>query len=144
MSHGEAYRDSGLVFCKEDGTAIDPREFTKRFRRRLESAGLRKVRLHDLRHTHATLLLARGIPAKLVQEGVLVHAGITMTLELYSHVTPEMQKQAAESLNRLLTKSRCTKKTLLKSKASNKVTLRNPLAGAQSLLFICLKLKLHY
>ncbi|MBT9171959.1 MAG: Transposase [Syntrophomonadaceae bacterium] len=100
---GAAYQDSGLVFCREDGNPLDPGRFTKSFQRRLEAAGLPKVRLHDLRHTHATLLLARGIPAKLVQER-LGHSSITMTLDLYSHVTPEMQKLAAESLNGLLAK----------------------------------------
>jgi integrase len=98
---GKAYQDNGLVFCREDGIALDPREFTKRFQRWLEKAGLPRVRLHDLRHTHATLLLARGVPAKLVQER-LGHSSITMTLDLYSHVTPEMAKLAAESMNGLL------------------------------------------
>lgn len=98
---GEAYQDGGLVFCKEDGTPIDPKVFTRRFRRILGEAGLPKVRLHDMRHLHATLLLQRGIPAKLVQER-LGHSSITMTLDLYSHVTPEMQRLATESLNGLL------------------------------------------
>jgi integrase len=98
---GGDYRDNGLVFCKEDGTALEPVDFNKRFQRYLTNAGLPKVRLHDLRHTHATLLLARGIPAKLVQER-LGHSSITMTLDLYSHVTPEMQRLAAESMNGLL------------------------------------------
>jgi integrase len=102
---GAAYQNSGLVFCREDGEALDPREFTKRFQRWLEKSGLPRTRLHDLRHTHATLLLARGIPAKLVQER-LGHSSITMTLDLYSHVTPEMAKLAAESMNGLLGKSR--------------------------------------
>ncbi|MBT9156282.1 MAG: Transposase [Firmicutes bacterium] len=100
---GEAFQDNGLVFCKEDGTFLNIQEFTKRFQRWLEKAGLPKVRLHDLRHTHATLLLKRGVPAKLVQER-LGHSSITMTLDLYSHVTPEMAKLAAESLNGLLSK----------------------------------------
>ncbi|MBT9157021.1 MAG: Transposase [Firmicutes bacterium] len=100
---GEAYQATGLVFCREDGTFLNPQEFTKRFQRWLEKAGLPKVRLHDLRHTHATLLLKRGVPAKLVQER-LGHSSITMTLDLYSHVTPEMAKLAAESLNGLLSK----------------------------------------
>jgi len=100
---GEAYQDNGLVFCKEDGTALNPKDFTKHFQRLLINAGVPKVRLHDMRHLHATLLLQRGIPAKLVQER-LGHSSITMTLDLYSHVTPEMQKLAAESLNGLLSK----------------------------------------
>lgn len=100
---GEAYQDHNLVFCKPDGTPLDPREFTKHFQRLLKKAGLPQVRLHDLRHTHATLLLKRGIPAKIVQER-LGHSSITITLDLYSHVTPEMQRLAAESLNSLLNK----------------------------------------
>lgn len=102
---GEAYQDKGLVFCKEDGTPLRPEEFTKRFQRWLKKAGLSRVRLHDLRHTHATLLLKAGVPAKIVQER-LGHSSITMTLDLYSHVTPEMQKLAAATLNGLLSKEK--------------------------------------
>lgn len=106
---GGAYQDNGLVFCKADGTAIDPREFTKRFQKRMVDAGLPKTRLHDMRHLHATLLLKRGIPAKLVQER-LGHSSIQMTLDLYSHVTPEMKRLAAESLNGLLNKEKSSVK----------------------------------
>ena len=107
---GKAYQDKDIVFCKADGTYLDPEEFTRRFQRLLKKAGLPRVRLHDLRHLHATLLLQRGIPAKLVQER-LGHSSITMTLDLYSHVTPEMQKLAAESLNGLLSKGKSPAKT---------------------------------
>ncbi|MCL5981376.1 MAG: site-specific integrase [Firmicutes bacterium] len=110
---GAAYQDRNLVFCREDGSLLRPEEFTKRFQRHLVNAGLPKVRLHDLRHTHATLLLQRGIPAKLVQER-LGHSSITMTLDLYSHVTPEMQKLAAESLNGLMAKASAKKEGLAK------------------------------
>ena len=102
---GEAYQDNGLVFCKEDGTPLDPREFTKRFQRQLAKAGLPKVRLHDLRHTHASLLLARGVHPKVVQER-LGHSSITMTLDLYSHLTPGLQEAAAATLNGLLGKEK--------------------------------------
>lgn len=102
---GEAYQDTGLVFCKEDGTPIDPREFTKRFQRQLAKAGLPKVRLHDLRHTHASLLLARGVHPKVVQER-LGHSSITMTLDLYSHLTPGLQEAAAHTLDGLLRKEK--------------------------------------
>lgn len=102
---GEAYQDNGLVFCKEDGSPLRPEEFTKRFQRHLEKAGLPKVRLHDLRHTHASLLLARGVHPKVVQER-LGHSSITMTLDLYSHLTPGLQEAAAATLNGLLSKER--------------------------------------
>ncbi|NPV44790.1 MAG: site-specific integrase, partial [Firmicutes bacterium] len=103
---GEAYEDHNLVFCTEKGTPLDPRNFTRHFKRLLKKAGLpTDIRLHDLRHTYATLLLKRGVPAKIVQE-LLGHSTITITLDLYSHVTLEMQKLAAESLNGLLSKEK--------------------------------------
>lgn len=98
---GKAYNDNNLVFCKEDGSPLDPRSFTRHFQRLLEKSGLPKVRLHDLRHTHATLLLARGVHPKIVQER-LGHSSITMTLDLYSHLIPSLQEAAAKSLNGLL------------------------------------------
>jgi integrase len=107
---GEAYQDGGLVFCKEDGTPLDPRDFTKRFQRHLEKAGLPKVRLHDLRHTHASLLLARGVHPKVVQER-LGHSSITMTLDLYSHLVPGLQEAAAATLNGLLGKEKSPART---------------------------------
>ncbi len=95
------YLDQNLVFAREDGTYLDPSEFTKRFQRHLKRANLPKVRLHDLRHTHASLLLARGIHPKVVQER-LGHSSISMTLDLYSHLTQGMQEAAATSLNGLM------------------------------------------
>ncbi|MEM5243078.1 site-specific integrase [Thermoanaerobacter sp. CM-CNRG TB177] len=107
---GEAYQDNGLVFCKEDGSPLDSREFTKCFQRLLEKAGLPKVRLHDLRHTHASLLLARGIHPKVVQER-LGYSSITMTLDLYSYLVPGLQELAAQSFNGLLSKTKNLGKT---------------------------------
>jgi integrase len=64
--------------------------------------GLDRIRLHDLRHTHATHLLAAGIHPKVAQER-LGHSSIAITLDLYSHVMPGMQAQAAERVNDVLT-----------------------------------------
>lgn len=102
---GEAYRDNDLVFCQVDGTFIEPIGFTKGFQKNLEAAGLPRVRLHDLRHTHASLLLARGVHAKVVQER-LGHSSITMTLDLYSHMMDGLDEAAAASLNGLLGKEK--------------------------------------
>ncbi len=99
----ELYQDNNLVFALEDGRYIEPRAFTKRFQRIIKKAGLSKLRLHDLRHTHASLLLARGIHPKIVQER-LGHSSITITLDLYSHLTDNLQESAALSLNGLMTK----------------------------------------
>jgi integrase len=59
------------------------------------------IRFHDLRHTSATLLLAEGVHGKIVQER-LGHANIAMTLDLYSHVTADMQRHAADILDAAL------------------------------------------
>jgi integrase len=103
---GEAYQKNNLVFCKADGAKIDPREFTKRFPAYYsKKQELPRVRLHDLRHTHASLLLARGVHPKVVQER-LGHSSITMTLDLYSHMTPGLDEAAAATLNGLLRKNK--------------------------------------
>lgn len=102
---GEAYEKNNLVFCHADGTSLSPPQVTRRFQQLLERAGLPKVRLHDLRHTHASLLLAQGVHPKVVQER-LGHSSITMTLDLYSHLTPGLDEAAAATLNGLLSKNK--------------------------------------
>jgi integrase len=63
-----------------------------------------KIRFHDLRHTHATMLLRKDVHPKIVSER-LGHSSISITLDTYSHVLPDMQKEAAEKLNDLMTQS---------------------------------------
>jgi integrase len=67
----------------------------------LQTAGLPRERCYDLRHTRATLLLARGVPVKVVSE-MLGHANIGITLSLYAHVLPHMQQQAANTMDAML------------------------------------------
>lgn len=67
----------------------------------LERAGLPRIRFHDLRHTAATLLLGQGIHPKIAAE-MLGHTRISTTLDLYSHATPTMQREATEALDALL------------------------------------------
>jgi integrase len=71
------------------------------FRRLLKTAGLPLIRFHDLRHTAATLLLLQGVPAKVVSE-MLGHATIAITLDVYSHVLPSMQQDAAQAMEAVL------------------------------------------
>jgi integrase len=68
----------------------------------LDRAGLPRIRFHDLRHTAATLLLGRGVHPKIVSE-MLGHSQIAITLDLYSHVTPTMQRQATDAMEAVLT-----------------------------------------
>jgi integrase len=101
LAWGAAYRDHGLVFCREDGTPIWPRTFSRFFDHHVRDAGLPKIRLHDLRHTHATLALEAGVHPKVVQER-LGHATIAITLDTYSHAIPAMQEDAAAKIAALL------------------------------------------
>lgn len=92
---GDDYHDYGLVFCQPDGKPLHGHNITQGdLRRVLARAGLPRLRFHDLRHSHATLLLQQGEHPKVVSER-LGHAGVGITLDTYSHVLPGMQKQAA-------------------------------------------------
>jgi integrase len=99
---GDAWREQDLVFTTAIGGALRGNHILQRnFAPLCERLGLPRIRLHDLRHTLATLLFVNRIPAKVVQE-MLGHSDISMTLDVYSHVLPEMQAEAAESLDNLL------------------------------------------
>ncbi len=86
--------DEGLVFCREDGSPIHPQSFSQVFTRAVEKAGLRVIRLHDLRHTHATIAVKAGVPVKGTSER-LGHESPAFTLKRYAHVMPGMQAEAA-------------------------------------------------
>lgn len=96
---GPAWEEHGLVFTRENGTPIHPDSFTKQFRRLARAAGVPVIRLHDLRHTTATLWLQAGANPKVVSER-LGHHSTAFTLDVYSHVVPGMQAQAAEEVAR--------------------------------------------
>lgn len=103
MSWGQAYRDSGLVVTREDGTLVHPDRFTQMFDKHVKDAGLPRIRLHDLRHTHATLALAAGVHPKVVSER-LGHATVAFTLDVYSHAVPALQEEAADRIAALIFK----------------------------------------
>jgi integrase len=98
---GEAYIDHGLVFCQANGQPIDPRNFTRHFERLLKEAGVPRIRFHDGRHTFATLMLELGEAPKTVQT-MLGHTKISTTLDIYSHVSLDLEKRAAANLNAVL------------------------------------------
>lgn len=101
MAWGSSWIDSGLVFTREDGSALHPQTALWHLRKLSRAAGVPEVRLHDLRHTHATLGLAAGVPPKVMQER-LGHSSVQITLDLYSHVVPGMQADAAAKIGALL------------------------------------------
>jgi integrase len=84
------------------GTPTSRRNLHKFFKRLLKRTGLLDIRFHDLRHTAATLMFKQGIHPKVVQER-LGHSDITISLNIYSHVIPSIQKEAAAKMDELLT-----------------------------------------
>jgi integrase len=91
---GENWVDTGLVFTLENGEALDPESVSRYFRQAVKQSLLPQIRLHDLRHTHATLALQAAIHPKVVSER-LGHATISITLDTYSHAIPAIQEEAA-------------------------------------------------
>nr|MDQ2999527.1 site-specific integrase [Chloroflexota bacterium] len=93
------------VFVSSHGTAIDPRNLLRRFKRALERAKLpATTRFHDLRHSCATFLIAQGEHPRVVME-ILGHAQMSTTMDIYGHVLPSTQRAAATKLDALLGKA---------------------------------------
>lgn len=101
LALGRDVKAGPVFFDTEGGYLRKGNTLARSFKGILERAGLPRIRLYDLRHTCATLLLLANVPAKVVSER-LGHASVTLTLNTYSHVLPDMQKQAAEALHGVL------------------------------------------
>jgi integrase len=102
LAAGPVWRDEDLVFCTPVGGALCGNHLSGRdFQALLRRAGLLRIRFHDLRHTCATLLLRRGVHPKVVSE-LLGHSTVTMTLDRYWHVLPDMQQAAMDAMDGLL------------------------------------------
>ena len=95
---GKPLESRDLVFSHPDGRPIRPDSVTRAFHKIAESVRLRGVRLHDLRHAHATILLQQGVNPKIVQER-LGHSSVSTTLDIYSHVLPGLQEAAARQFD---------------------------------------------
>jgi integrase len=98
---GEAYCDQGLVLCYPNGQPLNPEFMPRRFKRMLHDAGLPPARLHDLRHSFATMLLELGESPKTLQT-LLGHSRILITLDIYSHVSLETEAKAVAKLSAAL------------------------------------------
>jgi integrase len=101
LAAGEHWQDQDFVFCSAIGTPLDGSAVMHRFQRQLTAAGLPHQRFHDLRHGAASYLLAAGVPLRVVQE-MLGHSQISTTADIYAHVLPELQRDAAERMGDLL------------------------------------------
>ncbi len=95
------------VFCRTDGRPTHPQLLSDAFKTLVERSGLPRIRFHDLRHTHATLLLKAGVPIKVVSER-LGHSTPGFTMATYQHVIPGMQAEAAHTFATLLDTARST------------------------------------
>jgi integrase len=101
LAAGTAWRHSGLVFTNQSGGPVDARPLRLEFKSILNRAGLPHMRLHDLRHSASTLLLAAGAPLHTVSR-LLGHSTIALTSNLYGHFSREMIADAAATMNRVL------------------------------------------
>ncbi|MFB4298260.1 tyrosine-type recombinase/integrase [Actinomadura sp. NTSP31] len=97
LAAGKAYQDHGLMFCREDGTPYTPDAVSKDFQKQAAAAGLPVIRLHEGRHTAATLGLEGGIDIKVVSDQ-LGHSTTRITQDLYTHVRQALHDEAAETV----------------------------------------------
>ncbi|MGU3394057.1 tyrosine-type recombinase/integrase [Priestia sp. D51] len=101
LSLGPIYVDYDLVACTQHGTPFNPANVRRTFKKLIKLADVSDIRFHDLRHTHATLLLSKGINVKVISER-LGHSNIKVTLDTYSHVLPTMQEEVARKLDEII------------------------------------------
>ncbi|TQM11130.1 site-specific integrase [Pseudonocardia kunmingensis] len=101
---GDDYGGDGLLFCWPDGRPIHPDTITEQFNRLVDRAGLLPIRLHDVRHTYATMALRAGVNPKIVSER-LGHATVAFTLDTYTDDVPELHHAAAEAVSSLFLES---------------------------------------
>jgi integrase len=100
---GKHWQDRGFVFASAVGTPLEPRNVTRQFKALLKAANLPDMRLHDLRHSCATLMLVQGVSPRVVME-TLGHSQVSLTLNTYSHVLPALQQDAAARMDAILSK----------------------------------------
>jgi integrase len=99
---GDKWENNNLIFPSTIGTPLDQFNLYRSFKGLLHEAGLPDIRFHDLRHTAASLMLNHGVPAIIVSKR-LGHAKVSITLDIYGHLMPEMQNEAAEMIDDLIT-----------------------------------------
>ncbi len=100
---GKSIKETSLVFCHPDGSPLLPDTISHAWDKAVKHAGLKVIRFHDARHTHASYMLKQGIHPKVVQER-LGHSSIQLTLDTYSHIAPGIQEKAAMRLDDIFKK----------------------------------------
>ncbi|PEU05840.1 tyrosine-type recombinase/integrase [Bacillus sp. AFS019443] len=104
IMYGDDYIDLDLVLPTIHGRPVEPRTFRRAFYSLTSHLKLPHIRIHDLRHTHATLLIQQNVNVKLISDR-LGHSNVGTTLNTYSHVLPDMQKSVSDKLDEIITKS---------------------------------------
>ena len=110
---GKSYTNSGRVFTSTTGTPLEQRNVSRRLSQLASKANIPHVNPHALRHTYATRMLEAGVHPKVVQE-LMGHKDITLTLNTYSHVMPEIKQAAAQAINSTIPEGKQQKKGLFK------------------------------
>lgn len=95
------YNEQNLILCSIMGEPVNPESVSRNFKKDLEAAKMPDIRFHDLRHCHASMLLEQGIDLKTISDR-LGHSTITMTADIYSHITDKLQAKAVKSLDNAL------------------------------------------
>jgi integrase len=98
---GDAYPTHGKLMCFEDGRPLHPDTVTRRFNRLVDAAGVRRIRLHDVRHTFSTIAMDAGIEPKIVSDRV-GHANMNVTFQIYTHRSTGRDRAAAEAISALI------------------------------------------
>jgi len=101
LEYGELWQNTGYVFTQLDGSPVDPDLLSKEFPKLVKAQGLLHLTFHGLRHPHATLALTAGVNVKVVSER-LGHSSVAITLDIYAHVLPGQQAEAALAVEKLL------------------------------------------
>ena len=97
----ENWNETGYIFTTADGQPLDPHRLSKTFEHHLRAAVLPRIPLHGLRHTYATLALSSGVNPRIVS-GRLGHSTVALTLDIYSHVLPQADQDAADKIAALI------------------------------------------
>ncbi len=97
----DLWTESDLVFTTRYGTPVEPRNFNREFDRRSERAGIRRIRVHDTRHTCASLLAALDVHPRIAMQ-IISHSEIAVTMEVYTHVPSTETRRALRKLGKAL------------------------------------------
>lgn len=100
LAAGPRWKESGHVFTNALGGPVEPRNMIRQYKGHLAAAGLPDMRVHDMRHTAASLMFAQGIPLKMISE-ILGHSSSRVTLDIYAHIYDEGRQQAADQIDEI-------------------------------------------